>query len=59
MGITREYVSRDSYAIDIMREAGLKLFFKPANGRDKIAAELGYKSAAHADFGPLEDYEFI
>ena len=59
MGMTQEYISRDSHAIDIMREAGIKLFFEPANGRDKIASELGYKSAAHADFGSLKVGEFI
>lgn len=46
MGITQEYVSRDSHAIDIMREAGIKLFFEPANGQDKIAVELGYNSCS-------------
>ena len=59
LGITQEYVSRDSHAIDIMREAGIKLFFEPANGRDKIAADLGYKSAAHAGFGSMRIGEFI
>lgn len=59
MGITQEYVSRDSHAIDIMREAGIKLFFDPANGRDKIAADLGYKSAAQAGFGSWPRYSFM
>ncbi len=59
LGITQEYVSRDSHAIDIMREAGIKLFFEPANGRDKIAADLGYKSVAHAGFGSMRIGEFI
>lgn len=59
MGITQEYVSRDSHAIDIMREAGIKLFFDPANGYDKIAAELGYNSAAQAKFGSWPRYSFM
>lgn len=59
LGITQDYVSRDSHAIDIMREAGIKLFFDPANGHDKIAAELGYKSAAQAKFGSWPRYSFM
>lgn len=59
LGITQEYVSRDSHAIDIMREAGIKLFFDPANGYDKIAAELGYNSAAQAKFGSWPRYSFM
>ncbi|MBQ9907053.1 MAG: hypothetical protein IJM46_09815 [Oscillospiraceae bacterium] len=59
LGITQEYVSRDSHAIDIMREAGIKLFFDPANGHDKIAAELGYKSAAQAKFCSWPRYSFM
>lgn len=59
MGITQEYVSRDSHAIDIMREAGIKLFFEPANGQDKIAVELGYNSVAQAGFGSWPRYSFM
>ncbi len=59
MGITQEYVSRDSHAIDVMREAGIKLFFEPANGQDKIAVELGYNSVAQAGFGSMRTGEFM
>lgn len=59
IGMTQEYVSRDSHAVDIMKEAGIQIFFQPANAKDKVAAELGYRDAQQACLGSLGIGEFI
>lgn len=59
IGITQEYIPHNNKNINVMREAGIKLFFEPANSRETIAVELGYKNAADAGFGNLGKWEFI
>ena len=53
IGMTQHYISTSSHAIDVVKEAGIKIFFKPAKSLDRIAAELGYKNAADAGFGSM------
>ena len=59
IGMTQQYISNSSHTIDIMKEAGIKIFFKPAKSLDRIAAELGYKSPADARFGSMGIGDFI
>lgn len=59
IGITQDYIPRGNRNINVMREADIKIFFEPANSRETIAAELGYKNAANACFGNLGKWEFI
>ena len=51
--MTQQYISTSSHAIDVVKEAGIKIFFKPAKSLDRIATELGYKNAADAGFGSM------
>lgn len=51
--MTQYYISTSSHAIDVVKEAGIKIFFKPAKSLDKIAAELEYKNPADAGFGSM------
>lgn len=53
IGMTQHYISTSSHAIDVVKEAGIKIFFKPAKSLDKIAAELEYKNPADAGFGAM------
>ncbi len=53
IGMTQQYISNSSHAIDVVKEAGIKVFFKPAKSLDRIAAELGYKNPADAGFGSM------
>ena len=53
IGMTQHYISTTSHAIDVVKEAGIKIFFKPAKSLDRIAAELEYKSPADAGFGSM------
>lgn len=53
IGMTQQYISTSSHAIDVVKEAGIKIFFKPAKSLDRIATELGYKNAADAGFGSM------
>ena len=59
IGLTQQYISNSSHTIDVMKEAGIKIFFKPAKSLDRIAAELGYKSPADAGFGSMGIGDFI
>jgi hypothetical protein len=59
IGMTQHYVSTTSHAIDVVKEAGIKIFFKPAKSLDRIAAELGYKNPADAGFGSMGIGDFI
>ena len=51
--MTQHYVSTTSHAIDVVKEAGIKIFFRPSKSLDRIATELGYKNAADAGFGSM------
>ena len=51
--MTQHYVSTTSHAIDVVKEAGIKIFFRPSKSLDRIAAELGYKNPADAGFGSM------
>ena len=53
IGITQDYVSNDSYAIDVMKQAGTQIFFEPAKSQERIAKELEYKDAADAGLGSM------
>ena len=53
IGMTTQYISTSSHTIDVMKEAGIKIFFKPAKSLDRIAAELEYKNPADAGFGSM------
>ena len=53
IGITQDYVSNDSHAIDVMKQAGTQIFFEPAKSQDRIAKDLGYKDAADAGLGSM------
>ena len=53
VGMTQQYISTSSHAIDAVKEAGIKIFFKPAKSLDRIATELGYKNPADAGFGAM------
>ena len=53
IGMAQHYVSTTSHAIDVVMEAGIKIFFKPAKSLDRIAAELGYRNPADAGFGSM------
>ncbi|WP_303838783.1 hypothetical protein [Ruminococcus flavefaciens] len=53
IGMTTEYISIGSRAIDVVKEAGIKIFFRPAKSLERIAVELGYKNAANAGFGSM------
>lgn len=59
IGITQQYISQGSHAVDVMKEAGIKIFFEPARSQDRIASELGYKSSIDAGFGSMGIGEFI
>ena len=59
VGMTTEYISTGSHAIDVMKEAGIKIFFRPAKSLDRIATELGYKNPADAGFGSMGIGDFI
>ncbi len=59
IGMTQQYISNDSHAIDVMKEAGIKVFFKPSKSLDRIAAELGYKNPVDAGFGSMGIGDFI
>ena len=59
IGITQDYISNDSHAIDVMKQAGIKVFFEPAKSKDRIAKELGYKDAVDAGLGSMGIGEFI
>ena len=53
IGMTQHYVSTTSHAIDVVKEASIKIFFKPAKSLDRIATELGYRNPADAGFGSM------
>ncbi|MCR5075564.1 MAG: hypothetical protein K6A79_07165 [Ruminococcus sp.] len=53
IGMTQHYVSTTSHAIDVVKEAGIKIFFRPSKSLDRIATELGYKNPADAGFGSM------
>jgi len=53
IGMTQQYISNGSHSIDVMKEAGIKLFFKPAKSLDRIAAELEFKNPVEAGFGSM------
>lgn len=53
IGMTTQYISTSSHAIDVVKEAGIKIFFRPAKSLDRIAAELGFKNPADAGFGSM------
>lgn len=53
IGMTQHYISTSSHAIDVVKEAGIKIFFKPSKSLDRIAAELRYKNPADAGFGSM------
>ena len=53
VGMTQQYISTSSHAIDVAKEAGIKIFFRPAKSLDRIANDLGYKNAANAGFGSM------
>lgn len=59
IGITQDYISNDSHAIDVMKQAGIKVFFEPAKSKDRIAKDLEYRDAADAGFGSMGIGEFI
>ena len=59
IGITQDYISQGSHEIDVMKQAGIKVFFEPAKSRDRIAAELGYRDAVDAGFGSMKVGEFF
>lgn len=59
IGITQQYISNGSHAIDVMKEAGIKIFFRPAKSLDRIAAELRYKSPADAGFASMGIGDYI
>ena len=59
IGMTQQYISTGSHNIDVMKEAGIKLFFKPAKSLERIAAELEYKNLADAGFGSMGIGDFI
>lgn len=58
IGLTQEYVSRDSHAYYVMREAGIKIIFEPANSRDAVAVDLGFKNAVEAGLGNMDKWEY-
>ena len=51
--MTQHYVSTTSHAIDVVKEAGIKIFFRPSKSLDRIATELGYRNPADAGFGSM------
>ena len=53
IGMTQQYISNSSHAIDVVKEAGIKIFFRPSKSLDRIAAELGYRNPADAGFGSM------
>ena len=53
IGMTQHYVSTTSHAIDVVKEAGIKIFFRPSKSLDRIATELGYRNPADAGFGSM------
>ena len=53
IGMTQQYISNSSHAIDVVKEASIKIFFKPAKSLDRIATELGYKNPVDAGFGSM------
>ena len=53
IGMTQQYISNSSHAIDVVKEASIQIFFKPAKSLDRIAAELGYRNPADAGFGSM------
>lgn len=53
IGMTQHYVSTTSHAIDVVKEAGIKIFFRPSKSLDRIAAELEYRNPADAGFGSM------
>ena len=53
IGMTQHYISTTSHAIDVVKEAGIKIFFKPSKSLDRVANELGFKSPAEAGFGSM------
>jgi hypothetical protein len=53
IGMTQHYISTTSHAIDVVKEAGVKIFFKPSKSLDRIANELGFKNPADAGFGSM------
>lgn len=59
VGMTQQYISTGSHSIDVMKEAGIKVLFKPAKSFDRIAAEFGYKNSADAGFGSMGIGDFI
>lgn len=59
IGITQDYISNDSHAIDVMKQAGTLIFFEPAKSKDRIAKDLGYRDAADAGLGSMGIGEFI
>lgn len=59
IGLTQQYISTSSHAIDVVKEAGIKMFFKPAKSLDRIAIELEYKNPADAGFGSMGIGDFI
>lgn len=59
IGMTQHYISNGSHAIDVMKEAGIKIFFKPAKSLERIATELGYMNPADAGFANMGIGDFI
>ena len=59
IGMTLQYISTGSHAVDVMKEADVKIYFKPINSLDRIAAELEYNSPADASFSSMGIGDFI
>ena len=59
IGMTQQYISTSSHAIDVVKEAGIKIFFKPSKSLERIASELGYKNPTDAGFGSMGIGDFI
>ncbi|WP_295069097.1 hypothetical protein [Ruminococcus sp.] len=59
ISMTQQYISNGSHAIDVMKEAGIKIFFRPAKSLERIANELGYKNTVDAGFGSMGIGDFV
>lgn len=53
IGMTQQYISQGNHSVNVIKEAGIKVFFRPSKSLDRIAIELGYKSPADAGFGSM------
>lgn len=59
IGMTQDYISRDTPSLEVMRQAGIKIFFAPSKSHEKIASELGYSNTADAGFGTMSVGDLI